>query len=252
MVSYPMKKLLLFSVLLPLLSFARPTSYTDLLQYSTKAPDQAETNSCLFVGSTGSMEILYNKHFNLVESNKINLAEQYVMWVYESDGYSWLDSVVLGFNRTNKAILNKDLPFYAWNDDGSIHDVWSYPRGFNNLPTIEIPFEVKSKKLFHKGRNRWATYVLTQKDIELVKESLVKYESPVLINYNDEGFWHVINIIGYDDNVEGQCYDYTPTNECAKNKGSFIVRDHFGVATEYRDTDWFRIKGNAAYVISIQ
>ena len=237
--------------LLPFQAYSRPVSYTDLLQYSTKAPDQAETNSCLFVGSTGTMEILYNKHFNLTNGNRVDLAEQYIMWVNSGNGYSWLDSVVLGFNNSGKAVLNKDLPFYAWNDNGSIHDVWSYPRGFSNLPTIEIPFDVGSKKLFHKGRNRWATYVLTQKDIELVKESLVKYESPILINYNDEGFWHVINIIGYDDNVEGQCYDYTPTNECAKNKGSFIVRDHFGVATEYRDTDWFRIKGNAAYVITI-
>lgn len=236
----------LFSISLAL---SRPVSYTDLIQYSTQAPDQAETNSCLFVGSTGTMEILYNKHLGLVDRNKIDLAEQYIMWVYDNDGYSWLDSVVLGFNNTKKAIFNKDLPFFAWNNDGSIHDVWSYPRGFSGLPTVEIPFNVKSVRLFHKGRNRWATYVLTQKDVEIVKENLVKYESPILINYNDEGFWHVINIVGYDDSVEGDCYDYTPANECAKNKGSFIVRDHFGIAIEYRDTDWFRVKANAAYVI---
>jgi hypothetical protein len=237
-----MKKLLLFSVLLPLLSFARPASYTDLVKYSTKAPDQGETNSCLFVGSTGTMEILYNKHLDLTGNNKVDLSERYTVWLNNGNGYSWLDSVVLGFNNTNESILNKDLPFST--------DVWVYPRNFDAIPRIHIPFNVKSVKLFHKGSNRWATYVLTQKDVEKVKDALVEYESPILIAYNDEGYWHVINIIGYDDNVEGECYDYTPQVECGKNRGSFIVRDHFGIATENRDTDWFRVKASAAYVIT--
>jgi hypothetical protein len=243
MVSYSMKKLLLFSLLLPLLAFARPSSYTDLVQYSTKAPDQGETNACLFVGSTGSMEILYNKHLNLTGKNRIDLAEQYAIWMGDGNGFSWLDSVVLGFNNTHEAILNKDLPFSNQNN------VWAYPQNFRTLPRIQIPFQVKSIKLFHKGKNKWATYVLTQQDVELVKESLVRYESPVLISYNDEGYWHVINIIGYDDDLEGECYDYTPASECAKSKGAFIVRDHFGKETEVRDTDWFRVKASAAYVI---
>lgn len=236
-----MKKLLLFSLLLPLLTFARPDSYTDLVQYSTKAPDQGETNSCLYVGSTGTMEIVYNKYFGLTGSEKVNLSERYILWINGGSGYSWLDSVVLGFNNTHEAILNKDLPFSA--------DIWSYPKDFNNLPRVNIPFSVKSIKLFHRGNNRWSTYVLSQEDVEAVKEALVKYESPVIISYNDEGYWHVINIIGYDDNVEGECYDYTPANECSKSKGAFIVRDHFGTAIEYRDTDWFRIKASAAYVV---
>ena len=55
-------------------------------------------------------------------------------------------------------------------------------------------------------------------------------------------------IVGRNDQIPGKCYD-TPASECNKDVGSFYVRDSFGVEVEVRDYDWFRVKGNAAFII---
>ena len=85
----------------------------------------------------------------------------------------------------------------------------------------------------------------------MIKDALWKYKSPVLINYNDEDYWHVILIVGYDDRIPGACYDTDP-KECEGDIGSFYVRDSFGVRVELRDYDWFRVKGNAAFVVKLK
>ena len=60
----------------------------------------------------------------------------------------------------------------------------------------------------------------------------------------------MILIVGYDDRMPGLCYDTDP-KEC-KGMGSFYVRDSFGVRVELRDYDWFRLKGNAAFVVKLK
>src|SRR5690606_18048802 len=101
----------------------------------------------------------------------------------------------------------------------------------NSLPRIPLP-KVESVKLFQYG-NKWSTHVLNKSHIEMIKEALWKYKSPVLINYNDEGYWHVILIVGYDDRLPSLCYD-TDIKECQNDIGSFYVRDSFGVRAELR------------------
>jgi C1A family cysteine protease len=108
---------------------------------------------------------------------------------------------------------------------------------------------VETIKLFELG-NKWSTLVLDQSHIQLIKEALWTYKSPILVNYNDENFWHVILIVGYDDNLPGVCYDTSP-KECS-GLGSFYVRDSFGLRIELRDYDWFRVKGNAAFVVKLK
>ena len=124
--------------------------------------------------------------------------------------------------------------------------VWSKHPDFSQLPKVALP-QVETIKLFQFGK-RWATYVLDDSHIEQIKEALWKYKSPIIVNYNDEGFWHVILIVGYDDNLPGECYD-TDSKECEDDIGSFYIRDSFGIKVELRDYDWFRVKGNAAAVV---
>src|SRR5690606_17960723 len=42
-------------------AFSLPSEHLDLLPYLQPAPDQGETNTCLFVSSTGAVELLLNQ-----------------------------------------------------------------------------------------------------------------------------------------------------------------------------------------------
>jgi hypothetical protein len=139
------------------------------------------------------------------------------------------------------------LPFSAYTEQGlPSQQVWRYPPGFQTLPRMKV-FKVETERLFMFG-NKWSTRVLNNNHVEQIKEALWKHKTPILVNYNDEFYWHVVTIVGYDDNIRGDCYD-TPIEECRKDLGAFYVRDSFGVKIEVRDYDWFRVKGNAAFIV---
>lgn len=236
-------------------AFARPSAYTELLDYVIAAPDQGKTGTCLYVGSTGAMEILANKKNDLKhqrQGDTFDIAEQFLIFQKAArvPGHR-VEAAVRRFNY-GEAVHASYMPFAAWNADGTVNrSIWNKPPGFSQFPRMEVP-KIETLRLFVRGE-KWDMNVLKQGDVEAVKEALWKYKSPVLINYNDTGYWHVITIVGYDDNLQtAACYDNTPATECAKNQeGAFYVRDSFGVPVESRDTDWFRVKGNAAFVVKL-
>jgi hypothetical protein len=236
-------------------AWARPAAYTELLDYVIAAPDQGKTATCLYVGSTGAMEILLNKKHDLKHQrsgDRFDLGEPFLIHQpqWNSNAHR-VERVVLKFNH-GKAIHASNLPWEAWLPDGVTPDrsVWNRPPGYAQLPRISVP-KVQTQKLFVRG-DKWDTNVLKRSDVEMVKEALWTHRAPVLINYNDSGFWHIITIVGYDDSIqEAACYETNPA-ECAKNQdGAFYIRDSFGVPIETRDTDWFRIKGSAAFVVKL-
>src|SRR5690606_10009172 len=118
-------------------------------------------------------------------------------------------------------------------------------RSWEKLPKVELP-KIETIPLFVIG-NKWSTYVLDDSHIHQIKEALFTHKSPVLVNYNDNYYWHVVLIVGYDDEIPGRCYD-TPNEECSE-LGAFYVRESFGMKLELRDYNWFRVKGNAAVVV---
>jgi hypothetical protein len=224
-----------------------PSSYTELLDYVQEAPDQGETNTCLFVASTGAIELLANK-LNHIKNPEVggtfDLSESFVIHLPFSRSKSFLDDPVQRFK--GKAVHINDWPFDAWIGSAINYSVWNRHPQFQELPRIKVP-NVESLKLFQYG-NKWSTNVIGQEELDMIKEALWKYKSPVLVNYNDESYWHVILIVGHDDHLPGECYDTDP-KECENSVGSFYIRDSFGVKVELRDYNWFRVKGNAAYVI---
>lgn len=244
--------LVLLNLLLLLsMSWARPEFYTDLVDYVQEAPDQGDVNTCLFMASTGAMELLANKKAgikNPTPYGPYDLSESFLMWAPEARGYtSFFDAPVLRFN-IGYGIHIRDWPFESWVNGKPNLNVWNRHPHMNTLPRVELP-QVETLRLFQYG-NKWSTYVLNDEHVEMVKEALWKYKSPVLINYNDEDYWHVILIVGYDDRIPGDCYD-TEASECP-GRGAFYIRDSFGVPVEVRDYGWFRANGNAAFVVKLK
>lgn len=242
-----MKTLILLLLSFPL--FAAPVRYTELLDYVQPAPDQGDTNTCLFMSSTGAIELLSNKKngvLNPPPGGPFDLSESYPIHArsYSPRGKTWYEDVVYRFNGV--AIHNKDWPFNAYREDGNTNQgVWRW-RDSSVMPKVTVPL-VDTIRLFIKGK-KYSTYVLNHDDVRAIKEALIQYRSPILINYNDNSYWHMILIVGFDDEIQGNCYEISE-KECAETQGSFYVRDSGGVPIEVRDYDWFKVKGNAAFVI---
>lgn len=232
-------------------ALARPSSYTELLDYVQEAPDQGDTNTCLYVASTGAMELVANK-LNGIKNPQpygpFDLSESFVINAPVTVTKAFIETPVLKFNN-GFGYAAKDWPFEAFTQLNNTNQaVWNRHPQMSTLPKVKLP-EVETIKLFQfSGQGRWTTDVLDQSHIEQIKEALWTHKSPVIVNYNDEDYWHVILIVGYDDKLPGECYDTDP-KECESDVGSFYVRDSFGVKVELRDYDWFRVKGNAAAVV---
>jgi hypothetical protein len=227
----------------------QPSRYTELLDYVQEGPDQGRTASCLFVASTGAMELIANKKHGLknpMAYGKYDLAESFLMHapVHTRRGKNFFEIQVLKFN-IGYGIHIDDWPFDAWDDLGPIRRVWN-SRDWRELKKVKLP-NVETVPLFRLG-NKWSMNVLEFNHIQQVKKALLTYRAPIMVNYNDNGFWHVVLIVGYDDKLPGNCYQITK-KECETTTGSFYIRDSFGRHTELRDYDWFRVKANAAIII---
>lgn len=233
-----------------------PERYIELLKYVQPAPDQGETNTCWFMASTGAMELLLNKKEKIRHpkvGGKYDLAESFLIWQpdyrdSEARPEHFIEEMVLRFNH-GEAVHNSYWPYTAFNSDGTDNmDVWARHAEFPMLPRINVP-AVKTKLLFARGK-KWDTYVLQAEDVTTVKAALVRYKSPIIINYNDDGYWHVVLIVGYDDRRKGECYELEAA-EC-NEKGLFYVRDSNGKRYDGRAYNWFLNKANAAAVVELK
>ena len=242
--------LILTIIFLPRTQAATPRSYTDLLDYVQPAPHQGKTGTCLYVASTGAMELLANKLHDIRNPERFgpfDLSEPFLIHAPRKTpaGKSFFEAPVYKFNKSGFGIGAHEWLFLASLDGRVNMSAWEN-QDYSRMTQIKVP-KIETIKLFDM-EDRWATDVLGPGHIKQMKEALVKYESPILINYKDNKYWHVILVVGYDDRVEGDCYQ-TEEAECKKTHGSFYVRDSFGKIYELRDYDWFLGKGNAAFVI---
>lgn len=233
-----------------------PERFTELLKFVQPAPNQGETNTCWFMASTGAMELLLNKRDKIRSpkpGGKNDLSESFLIWqrnYYDRSNppQHFIEEVVQRFNH-GEAIHQKHWPYRAFNEDGTDnHEVWNRHPEFLKLPRMQVP-AVKTRLLFARGK-KWDTHVLEANDLKLVKEALVKTKSPVIVNYNDDGYWHVVLIVGYDDRRSGVCYELEK-DEC-NSRGLFYVRDSDGKTFEGRAYNWFLYKGNAAAVVELK
>ena len=249
-------KFLTFALLsFPCFAKPLPMKYIELIKYVQPAPDQGETNTCIYIASTGVMELLLNKKYDIISpkgDGPYDLAESFLIW--QSDFYnqsnqpeSFIEEIVQRFNF-GEAINAKFWSFKSKNADNTDNwDVWSKHPEYDGLPRMDVP-QLETELLFAKGGKRdggrWSTNVLEAGDLTIIKEALFKYKSPVLANYNDDGYWHVVMIVGFDDNAKGDCYEIEA--KVCNSKGSFYVRDSNGKNIELRAYNWFLEKGNTA------
>lgn len=229
---------------------ALPARFTALLDYVQPGPDQGKTGSCAFVAATGAMELLLNQQHDMKDPQQFgpyDLSEPFLIHApYKTPaGKTFFESVVYKFNATGYSVPAIEWPLIAWINGERNMSAWQN-QDHSRMTRIDLP-KIETIKLFHT-ENRWATEVLDEDHVEQIKKAMVKHQAPILINYNDNKFWHVILIVGFDDNMEGECYQIS-SEDCQTSHGAFYVRDSFGKTIEIRDYDWFIKKANSAFVV---
>ena len=229
-----------------------PQRHDSLLEFVQEAPDQGDVASCLYMATTGSIELLLNQKYGIRYPKKgdlFDISERFTMNYKVRNSGSWH---LTALPRLNKgwAISENNLPFTAWTEAGDVNrSMWRRPSDFYDLDKMKINHTFKAKKLFVRGKNRHSKYVVKPQDITAIKRALVNNNAPVIVNYNHNRWWHVINIVGYDDNAKGEC-THTPEVQCS-TMGAFYVRDSLGKDTHLRSYDWLRVNANAAFSITM-
>lgn len=235
------------------LAAALPVRYTELNDYVIEAPNQGAVNTCLFMAATGAMEILLNKKLRKKHARAggdTDLSERYTISAPSSSlrSRSWFEDAFLKFD-SGQAILAREIPFESFDEFGNINQaVWGMPDRFYQAPRIQLP-KVDTVFLFSVG-NKFSRNVLNTSHLDQIKQALVKYRSPILSVGNDEDYWHVTVITGFDDQMEGDCYELD-SKVCEGKKGAVFVRDSFGTRLEARSYEWLIRRTNAAAVAKL-
>jgi hypothetical protein len=196
---------------------------TDLLDYVLPSPDQEEGGTCLYMASTGAMEILLNMQSDLTDARPdgaTDLSERFLMNAgKDHQSGNWKTDAVLLFNREEGAVRNRDYRYTkGWTKsvNGSTQPAAPNARGavygtqFNW--TYGLSEKVRAKKIqtprikrdiFFEDpeSNLWNTGIMERPIITQVKKHLREKNSPVMAIYNHEGYWHAAVIVGYDDDV---------------------------------------------------
>jgi hypothetical protein len=231
-----------------------PKSFTDLNAYVVTAPNQGDVVTCLFMASTGAMEILLSKQLRIKHPKQLgitDISERYLISMRNSSPVpyrTWFEDAFMIFN-TGEAILAKDMPFEAYDEYGDENlNIWNTPDNFETAPRIKLP-KVDTVFLFSVG-DKYSKNVLDESHVLKVKQALVEHKSPIITIGNDEAYWHATVITGYDDTIEGDCYELD-SKVCRGKKGAFYVRDSFGNGLETRSYEWFIRRQNSAAVAKL-
>lgn len=216
--------------------------FNRLLPYVLPSPNQEEAGSCLYMSLTGAAEWwlanLYPWRSRLPDG-PIDLSERFLMNVAgieeaENGEAHWQTDSILLFNRTRYAFLNSSYPFTkGWyvEKDGKFEEARenqadaNYGTYFNWINHLErhpgipvsLPKFTRDVIFADPDANQWNIGVTPTNIVRQVKEALTRKKAPINVIYNHYGYWHAVNIVGFDD-------DYSWTEPCPFVEGS---RKHF-------------------------
>lgn len=213
--------------------------YNRLLPYILPAPNQEEAGSCLYMSLTGIAEWwlanLYPWRSRL-PNGPIDLSERFLMNVAgidedESGEANWQTDSIYLFNRGGYSFLNRSYPFtkgwYIEDKKGKLHTSFAgapgaqygtYYNWINRLERepgipVSLPKFDRSIIFADPEKNQWNVGVMPSDIVDQVKNALETAKAPVHVIYNHYGYWHAVNIMGFDD-------DYDWAENCPFVEGS--------------------------------
>lgn len=200
--------------------------YLSLLPFVLASPNQEDAGSCLYMATTGAMELLMNQsanNQNLNYDGEADLSERFLMNVTipSSPNYrNWRTDTILIYNNLEGALLNRDYRYtkgwFKHNNQGNvIRSVEgaagaSYGASYNWIDELNGNSDLKSKLVKIPSVNReiiyedpkgdqWNVGGMSTDTILKIKEAMKRNNGPAILLYNHYGYWHAILLVGYDD-----------------------------------------------------
>jgi hypothetical protein len=201
--------------------------FAELVPFVVAAPDQEEAGSCMYMALTGIAEwwlARRNPTLSRAHDGPIDLSERYLMNIAgidedENGVTNWKTDSIYLYNNVGHGVRNADYRFtkgwYTLDKDGSpvaaaahasgaeygtmynwIDQSSMIKSGFVTLPTFE-----RDVIFADPASNQWNTAVMPDDIVERVKTSLTTMKAPVNVIYNHFGYWHSVDIVGFDDDA---------------------------------------------------
>ncbi len=206
----------------------------DVMPYVLASPNQMDAGSCLFMATTGTMEVLMNQRLPIEAiqyGSDTDLSERYLMnafdYVSSNDIRWWLSDVVYTYNVLGGSLLDRDYPFavgYVKDSGGSVVKsdatdpnayLSMYYNWFDDLPDgwqnqlTPTPLAERTAIFIDPQRDsssQWRVALMDDSTVEKIKYELRTKKAPVIVIYNHFLYWHADIIVGYDDTL--------PSNGC--------------------------------------
>lgn len=204
------------------------TGYTELLPYVLRAPNQLDAGSCLYMSLTNIAEFFLakrNPNYSRVPDGPVDLSERYLMNLAGASEarngmQNWKTDSILLFNRKGVAPLNAGYRFTKgyYVTRGGKHQKatartpgarygasynWINELGAANRFT-RLPKFQREVLFADPASDQWNVGVMPEGIIERIKQALVTRKAPVHVIYNHYGYWHAVNIVGFDDEADTQ------------------------------------------------
>jgi hypothetical protein len=208
--------------------------FTELLPFVSMSPNQSGAGSCHFMALTGNAEFWLSKLNPGVfwePNGPIDLSERFLMNINQrpelkKDVNNWRTDTIYVLNNAGGGILNKDYPFTkGWNkkitgeydivpalpnEAGAVYDThynWINETDKINSEFISLPTFKRDILFADPESNQWNIMIAPEDIVETVKNALIKNQAPVTVMYNNIGIWHVVMIVGFDDDLwNDDCY----------------------------------------------
>lgn len=205
----------------------------ELLPYVLASPNQYDAGSCLFMATTGSMEILMGQQVDEDDIGywgETDLSERYLMNASDyvgNDVIDWvLSDLIYAYEDLGGSMLDRDYPFQAGYIKDGVYGVTEatpnesgayfscYYSWLNHLPDdwedmlVDTPAAERTVVFIDPDKDsnsQWAVALGDEEIIEQIKYELRTKNAPVMVVYNHFLYWHADIIVGYDDTVEYGC-----------------------------------------------
>ncbi len=185
------------------------------------SPNQFDAGTCLFMATTGAMEMLMNQHYPLDQiayKGNTDLSERYLMNVSsdvlpEDITPYYLTDMIYAYNFLQGSMLDLDYPFILDLDsEGNLSAATNWENDLPvNWPDMLVTTPTAERTVIFVDplkdeHSRWRVAIADHDIIDIIKHELVSKNAPVVIVYNHFNYWHSDIIVGYDDNqASGGC-----------------------------------------------
>lgn len=209
--------------------------YTELIPYFLRSPNQLEAGSCLYMSLTGIAEFFLarrNPALSRAPDGPVDLSERYLMNIAGLDERTngmtnWKTDSILLFNRAGKVARNADYRFakgWAKKVNGAYTRTAPNAAGakygtqvnwVNELRTVDqsklVPLPTFDREVLFAdpASDQWNVGVAPDDIAEKIKAAMLKRRAPVHVIYNHFGYWHAVDIVGFDDNADSMNCRFT-------------------------------------------